>query len=431
MSIKLIIKSQQVMYNQHYMLDGLDAADQHPIESIINLRDELDKRYIIPQGGIPASDLAEQYISIDNLHATETRLLALYAECRIGIDDNIANININKNDIDINKDDITNLSILINQLDNKISSIPGIDSAIFNGSTSIKQENFTATDASKIFEAIIYDTDKRVIEPTVLKAGGELAIAGDDYVVSYPDDTTLRIEFTNNGTYLINYVTGELSDTEFDILLQYLKDLEKNITAKISGSVIKPQHNVDIIYDNSGKVIKEIYSGNINKIVTYEYNTNDDISKKTIVQNNIIKSAHYVYNSKGELIRVEDEGTDIPVDGTRAPQFTLNIEYDNKGFISKEIYSGDKNTIIEYSRNSFGDITEKTITDNGETKRARYIYDSNRKLISIEDDGTESVAIVFPSNCNCNQGSAGGSVSSDQDITNAEIDLIFNTIFID
>jgi hypothetical protein len=41
MSISLKIKGNTSHYNEHYLLDGLDAIDQHPIEAIIGLRSDL------------------------------------------------------------------------------------------------------------------------------------------------------------------------------------------------------------------------------------------------------------------------------------------------------------------------------------------------------------------------------------------------------
>lgn len=429
MSVKLKSVGNAVYHNVHYLLNGLDRPNQHPIEAIVNLRDELDRRYIIPSGGIPASDLAEQYISINDLHTAETKLQTLYAKCQIQLNQHEIDIKLNQDDITTNRDDITNLNVLLSQVNNKIDNIPGIDFSIFNGSACIKQVQFTATDSDKVIDITIDDTNKKVIEPTIIKSNGDLAVATVDYTVSYPDDTTLRINFLSNDDYMINYVSGELSDSEFDVLLEYLKKLEQSMYANLSGTMVKPMHNVDIIYSN-GKVIREEYTGNINKTIHYEYDSNDNISKKTVVQDNIIKTANYIYDTNGMLIRIEDDGTDIPIDGTRGAKYTLNIEYDSKGFILKETFSGDKNKIIDYERNSFGDVIKKTVTENGEVKVAKYIYDLDRKLIGVEDTGTESVAVVFPNiDCGC-QGGSGGS-SSDTDITNAEIDLIFSTIFID
>ena len=429
MSIKLKVTGNALYHNAHYLLHGLDKPNQHPIEAITSLREELDRRYVLPSGGIPASDLAETYISIDDLYTSETKLQTLYAQCQIQISQNRADIITNQTDISTNRDDITNLNTLLTQLNNKIENIPGIDFSMFNGAACIKQVQFTATDTDRTLDITIDDTDKKVIEPTIIKSNGDLAVATVDYTVSYPDDTTLRINFLSNDDYMINYVSGELSDSEFGILLEYLKKLEQSMYANLSGSVVKPMHNVDIVYSN-GKVIREEYTGNINKTIHYEYDSNDNISKKTVVQDNIVKSANYIYDTNGTLIRIEDDGTDIPIDGTRGAKYTLNIEYDSKGFISKETYSGDKNKVIDYERNSFGDIIKKTVTENGEVKVAKYLYDLDRKLIGVEDTGTESVAVVFPNiDCGC-QGGSGGS-SSDTDITNAEIDLIFSTIFID
>jgi hypothetical protein len=59
------------------------------------------------------------------------------------------------------------------------------------------------------------DTDLKVIEPTIVKQDGSVAQIGTDYSITYPNDVTLRVTFINTGIYKINYLSGEISDTEF------------------------------------------------------------------------------------------------------------------------------------------------------------------------------------------------------------------------
>lgn len=392
MSIKLLIHGNTLHYNEHYLLSGLDVADQHPIEAIIGLQAELDKKYVKPLGGIPASDLADTYVSIDDLNAAKADYQALYAKTESEIIKNTADITTNTTNIDINKTDIFNLTNMLDALKNKINALPGVDSS-FLGAICVKQKEFEATDAGKVCDIIIIDTNLKVIEPTVLKSDSTLAENLVDYTVSYPDDVTLRVTFLNNGKYTINYLSGEITDSDFEILLKYYKKLESELYL-ISGSYYKPAHNIQLLYGSNGRVIKEIYTGNINKVIDYEYDTNDNIIKKTVTMDNVVKTANYNYTADGKILEILDDGTDIPLDGTRARAFNCKYVYD-KGFVYQEIYTGDINKTVTFTRNNYGDVIKKEVLEDGVVKTAQYIYDEFRKLINIVDTGTEPVAVVF------------------------------------
>jgi hypothetical protein len=429
MSIKLKVTGKEITTNAHYLLDGLDKPNQHPISAIIGLQDALDSKYIKPIGGIPASDLAEKYVSQSALDNQAAAMQSLYASCKILISNNTENISLNTTNIKTNEGNITKINTELDEINNRLNRVPDKDT-IFNGSSSIHQEKFEATDDNKVFHATILDTDLKVITPTVIK---DNALYKGNYTVDYPDDTTLEIKFEENGTYLINYISGPVSKSEYDVLLNYLKILEDKMLKYSSGSIVKPAHNVQYIYDEtSGNILQEVYKGNINKTVNYEYDGNGNISKKTVIQDDTIKTATYSYDDKSNLIGIDDTGTDIPIDGTRAKSFTCNITYDENSNVLKEVYAGDINKTIEYTYNNYSDVLTKTVTEDGTTKSAKYIYDENRKLIEIVDNGTEAVAIVF-SDSNGSGSSTGGNSgegSSDfEPIAKADIDLIFNTIF--
>lgn len=431
MSVKLIIKGKATHYNQHYLLDGLDVPDQHPIEVIIGLKEALESKYVKPIGGIPSSDLADTYISIDDLNNIKSDFEIKYDNCKKLINENKNNITINQENIQINKDDIFNLTSIVNSMKDAINNLPGQDIVDFKGAACIEQKEFEATDTNKIIDIEIISKNNKVIEPTILHEDGSLALTDEEYIVSYPDENTLRIEFKINGKYKINYISGDLTDTEFDILLKYLKELESSINIGMAGygSILKPKHDVQLIYDDNNKLIQEIYTGDINKTISYAYDSNDNIISKTVQTDTDIKTATYQYDDFGNLIKVIDEGTEIPVNGTKAKKFEVTYEYNNDKNISREIYTGEINKTIEFSYNDFGDIILKKITENDETKTAQYVYDDNRKLIKIIDDGTEEVAIVFPEvSSGGNSGSSSGSQEFEL-ITSAETDLIFENIF--
>lgn len=427
MSIKLKVTGNEITTNVHYLLAGLDNPNQHPIEAIIGLHDELDSKYIKPSTGIPASDLAEKYVSQNVLDSNIYSLQALYASCKIAINENKENIANNLSYIKINEENITEIGVALDKINDRLNKVPDKDT-IFNGSSSIHQEEFTATEENKTFTISILDTDLKVIRPTIIK---DNKLYSGNYSVSYPDDTTLQITFEENGTYLINYISGPVSESEYEVLLNYLKILEDKMLKYSSGSIVKPAHNVEYIYDDSGNLLEEIYTGNVNKVIKYEYNPNNNISKKTVIQEDNIKSAVYSYDDDDNLICIEDNGTDIPLDGTRAKSYTLNITYDENNNILKEEYRGDINKVIEYEYNNYSDVITKSVTEDGITKTAQYIYDQNRKLVNIVDSGTEAVTIVFPDSSS--GGGTGGECQCPgtccDEITKEDVDLIFNTIF--
>lgn len=431
MSITLKIQGNTIHFNEHHLLNGLDKPDQHPISTIIGLQNLLDKKYTKPDGGIPASDLADVYITPYELRSVETALQALYAKCQSEIINNQTNIEINTSDIIINKDDIFNLRKDYDNLSNIVNTIPGSDIVNFAGASCIKQEIFIADDDNKIFSAILIDTDLKVIEPTILKEDGSLAKLGINYELSYPDDTTLNVIFNDNGKYTINYISGEVSETEFNVLIEYLKKLENKVDVNYQGSILNPSYDVEYIYDENNRIIQANYTGNVNKSIFYTYDLSDNIISKTVKQDGVIKSAHYFYDVNNLLIKVEDTGTDIPIDGTRGREYNLVITYDKNNYIEKEEYSGEINKVITYEHNYYGDITKKTVVENDITKIAVYIYDENRKLVSVNDTGTESVAIAFSksdSTPGCSgDGNCSATISS---ITEPEIDVIFETIFL-
>lgn len=431
MSVKLIIKGKATHYNQHYLLDGLDIPDQHPIDVIIGLKEALESKYVKPEGGIPSSDLADKYISIDDLNNTQIKFEIMYNECKKLINENKNNITINQEGITVNKNDIFNLTSIVNSMKDIINNLPGQDIVDFKGAASVEQKIFEATDSNKICDIEILSSNYKVLEPTIIHDNGTLALTDEEYTVSYPEEKVMRITFKNVGIYKINYISGDLTDTEFDILLDYLKKLEHNMNISMAGfgNLIKPKHNVEMIYNEEGQLVQEIYTGDVDKIISYSYNVNGDITSKTVNTENQIKTATYQYDDYNNLIKIIDEGTDIPINGTKPKKFNIEYKYNINGYVSKEIYTGDINKTVSFSYNDFGDITIKSIEDNeGNIKKAQYIYDENRSLVQIIDGGTEEVAIVFPEYIDTSGGSSSGGRDFDL-INSAETDLIFENIF--
>jgi len=428
-SIKLTLKGDKLHHNEHFLLNGLDKANQHPMEAIIGLVDELAKKYIKPIKGIPDSDLAERYVTENILTSEVAKLNSLYAKNEQEIKTINENLTTMNSTLINDANDVRTIKSQYDLIENMLKTLNIPDAPKDNG-PHIEQREFTADDTNKTFKIEIIDTDLKVIEPTIIKSDNSLAVLNVDYTISYPDDKTLEVNFINNGKYKINYIAGELTETQFNILLEYMNKIRHEISIGMAGSgaILKPACNVELIYDDYNRLSQEKYTGDVTKIIDYTYDSNNNITKKTVTQDNLIKVASYIYNAEGKLISVQDEGTDIPVNGTAPRKYNLTITYTQYGKIEKETYTGDINKEVQYTYNAYNDITKKIITENGTTKTANYIYDQNRTLIKIEDEGTESIAIVFPSDYKGST-SGSGTATDIETISEPEIDLIFETIF--
>ena len=106
MSVKLKVKGNSIHLNEHYLLNGLERANQHPIAAIIGLEDELKSKYVIPENGIPDSDLEEKYLKYSDYNKDLEEIRQLYADTQISynmISEKFEiveeNVNTNVNDI--------------------------------------------------------------------------------------------------------------------------------------------------------------------------------------------------------------------------------------------------------------------------------------------------------------------------------------------
>ena len=414
MSVKLKVKGNSIHLNEHYLLNGLERANQHPIAAIIGLEDELKSKYVIPENGIPDSDLEEKYLKYSDYNKDLEEIRQLYADTQISYNMISEKFEIVEENVNTNVNDIIELNNKYEILKSMIESID-IGELTASGATCIKQETFTATDNSKQIVIEIEDTDLKVIEPTVLHSDGSAAIAGMDYTLEYISDTKLQITFTTNDEYKINYISGELTETEYNLLLKEINNI-KNVFNDFGG-LVNPSSNIDIDYNADGYVVKETYTGDVNKTVEYEYDSNNNIVKKIVSDGDTIRTAVYTYNNN-KLTNINDNGTDILVDGTKGLKYSVEIEYNASDLIAKETFTGDINKIVEYTYNSNNDVVQKKVTENDKTSICSYIYDG-RKLVRVVDEGTEKIAIAFKEI----------TVTENGTLTDEEIDQVFNSIF--
>ena len=225
----------------------------------------------------------------------------------------------------------------------------------------------------------------------------------------------MQITFTTNDEYKINYISGELTETEYNLLLKEINNI-KNVFNDFGG-LVNPSSNIDIDYNADGYVVKETYTGDVNKTVEYEYDSNNNIVKKIVSDGDTIRTAVYTYNNN-KLTNINDNGTDILVDGTKGLKYSVDIEYNASDLIAKETFTGDVNKIVEYTYNSNNDVVQKKVTENDKTSICSYIYDG-RKLVRVVDEGTEKIAIAFKEI----------TVTENGTLTDEEIDQVFNSIF--
>ena len=161
--------------------------------------------------------------------------------------------------------------------------------------------------------------------------------------------------------------------------------------------------NIDVEYYPDGSIYREIYTGGVEKIITYFYNEKNLMVTRIVERNGISVTANFVYNENGDLTRIDDGGTEIAVitdnginKGIKPFEYHLVITYNEVGKIDTETFTGDITRTIQYQYNERGDLSLKTVTDGIDhdiiiTKQ--YIYDINGVLTEIIDGGTDIITV--------------------------------------
>jgi hypothetical protein len=173
---------------------------------------------------------------------------------------------------------------------------------------------------------------------------------------------------------------------------------------EISGVVkLEPTaYRMELEYNPDGSVAKEIYTGGTNKVVTYEYDLDGNVTKKLVERDSQTFITIYNYDTNGNIVSIDDEGTEIAVltsgsgllKGIKPIYYHLDLVYNTEGAVDKEVYTGDINKTVAYFYTAEGNVDYKEVTDDeGQVKRAVYNYDTNGVLVSIDDEGTEIVIV--------------------------------------
>lgn len=92
MSLKLNRKGTVSYINNHAALSGRDLMDQHPMRSITGLLEELDKKYVMPDSGIPIEHLGFDAATLYDLELVKGYLQVQIANTDKGVSINANNI---------------------------------------------------------------------------------------------------------------------------------------------------------------------------------------------------------------------------------------------------------------------------------------------------------------------------------------------------
>lgn len=129
---------------------------------------------------------------------------------------------------------------------------------------------------------------------------------------SYLQDHNLLKNTGLNDQHPINAITG-LKET-LDNEDKRIKDIETKIESGeivSGGGTLTPSSlkYTSLLEYNGTKLVKETYTGDVNKVVRYTYDK-DNIIKKTVTRNDKVVEASYKYDNNNNLIKVVDNGVD-------------------------------------------------------------------------------------------------------------------------
>lgn len=227
----------------------------------------------------------------------------------------------------------------------------------------------------------------------------------EDYKVEYVNDTMVRITFNSDGTYKVNYISGELTESEYDELNGAISDIIKDINDIKDNGVKVTLPEIDLAtdfvplrYDNelkyeSGKLVKEVYTGDVEKTVDYKYEGRL-ITEKIVTDKLGTKRSFYKYDEYNRLIDIVDEGTDNSMSAGvigMPIRHNIKLEYDSKNRVILEVYSGTENKRVEYEYIGNHTKKKKVKHQNGEEFMAVYTYDLTGNLISVSDEGVDKI----------------------------------------
>lgn len=341
MSIRLIAKGINTSTNNHDLLLNRDLENQHPIKSITDLKEILEKKYEKPVNGIPLKDLDEDVATINLLSSKLDNLKG-----------DILNNHIN--DVNVINNNLKTLEELVKNLvdNNKINNPndPTITSN-FNFYTGFKEIYITQEDDEYIYLKTSY-----VVGSGLLKVyrEGELLTLGVDYMEE--DNQTIKFLYKLEKDMIITLICDSTSVV--------LSPIHEEVTlVEKNQKIVKLKNNYIV-----GKDILSVYIKGLrleNKIDYKEIDLNTieltkdyDINTKVILRQEamgtpgeiIYKDKLYKQKSwKQVFIAEKDNVSQIISHETFIPkQDMLNVMYQGILLTEGEVYDYvevDENTI--------------------------------------------------------------------------------------
>jgi hypothetical protein len=164
----------------------------------------------------------------------------------------------------------------------------------------------------------------------------ETFTGGVNKVVTYNynefGNTIEKIVERNNG--VVGTATYEYDTDDINQKLIRVNDAETQIAVFNNGveviKGVKPfSYELELVYNSGGYIEQEIYTGDINKTITYTYGDRWNMMEKSVEEDGFITKATYQYDDEDNLIRVIDEGTEMVIVEEPIPDEFTNQGYDD------------------------------------------------------------------------------------------------------
>lgn len=225
MAIKIVRKGNSSVANDHNLLYNRGMLNQHPMEAITGLISELDSKYVKPEFGIPASDLAFSIVTTGDLNnavsVLEQKILVI------------------KNDIgrvDYRVD-------ILEDLLNKISGDTGFveDSTINFAYSNGFREDFITNDKDTIFNL----SNKFIANGKHLKVyrDGELLNPNIDYIES--SDNQVIMNYPLEADVIMTFICETMS-TIMSPVHEEILSMEGQITYNLKNRYNVGEHSLSI-----------------------------------------------------------------------------------------------------------------------------------------------------------------------------------------
>ena len=216
---------------------------------------------------------------------------------------------------------------------------------------------------------------------TTLSDEGEI-----DYSYTYDNlgNRLTMVDANKTTTYVYNEKAELVSETDtLGTEKLYTYDLagnRKSMVAKFNGNVVQ---NVTYNYDNMGRLIEVLESGNLKTTYTYDINGN----RATLVNANGTRS-EYTYNFANSLKTINNYSGQTSVSGE-------SYAYYLSGNISEKTDQSGRKTTYVYD--DLGRLKTETVYQNNvETIRINYLYDDYNNRISKQVvTPTETYSIMY------------------------------------